>query len=80
MEDLVVEVLSELLYESEVEDLMLCGFRCKLRSSHRIRVSAGGVPTSEVDLEGPPIKAVTYHDVTVKHDAGGWIGRVYFDV
>ncbi len=79
-EDLVVEVLSELLYEAEVEDLILCGFRSKLETPHRIRVSAGGVPTSEVDLTGPPIKAVTYHDVTVRRDAGGWIGRIYFDV
>lgn len=79
-EDLVVEVLSELLYESEVEDLVLCGFETRMTSSHRIEVTAGGVATSEVDLSGPPIKAVTYHDVTVEETGGNWLGRVYFDV
>ena len=79
-EDLVVEVLSELLYESEVEDLILCGFRVKMTSSHRVEVSASGVPTSEVELTGPPIKAVTYHDVTVEERDDGWFAKVYFDV
>lgn len=79
-EDLVVEVLSELLYESEVEDLVLCGFKAKMSSAHRVEVHANGVPTSEVELSGPPIKAVTYHDVTVEERDGGWFAKVYFDV
>lgn len=79
-EDLVVEVLSELLYESEVEDLVLCGFKARMRSRNRIEMTARGVPTSDVDVSGPPIKAVTYHDLTVENREGGWFGRVYFDV
>lgn len=79
-EDLVVEVLSELLYEAEVEDLVLCGIKTKMTSSHRIEVTAGGVATTDVELAGPPIKAVTYHDVKVENTADGWAGRVYFDV
>lgn len=79
-EDLVVEVLSELLYESEVEDLVLCGFNAKMTSSHRVEVRANGVPTSEVELSGPPIKAVTYHDVVVEESDGHWFAKVYFDV
>ena len=79
-EDLVVEVLSELLYEAEVEDLVLCGFRTRMTSTRHIEVAASGVPTSDVELSGPPIKAVTYHDVTVEKTEDGWLGRVYFDV
>lgn len=79
-EDLVVEVLSELLYESEVEDLVLCGFKTTMVGKGRARVTASGAPTSDVDLAGPPIKAVTYHDVTVEKRDGAWYGRVYFDV
>lgn len=79
-EDLVVEVLSELLYESEVEDLVLCGFEATMRSPSRIEVKARGVPTSEVEVSGPPIKAVTYHDATVEERDHGWFGRIYFDV
>lgn len=79
-EDLVVEVLSELLYESEVQDLFLCGFETRMPSPHRIEVTADGVPTSEVELSGPPIKAVTYHELTVENTGKDWFGRVYFDV
>jgi SHS2 domain-containing protein len=79
-EDLVIEVLSELLYESEVEDLILCGFEAKMKTSHHVEVTARGIPTSDVELSGPPIKAVTYHDLTVEQSDGIWFGRVYFDV
>jgi len=79
-EDLVVETLSELLYEAEVEDLVLCGFEVEMVSSHRIGITARGVPVSEAELDGPPIKAVTYHDVVVEETEDGWFGRVYFDV
>lgn len=79
-EDLVVEVLSELLYEAEVEDLVLCDFRSRSISSHRIRVEARGVPTSEIEVMGPPVKAVTYHHLTVEKTGDRWLGRVYFDV
>lgn len=80
LEDLVVETLSELLYESETEDLMLCGFQTKILGPNRVRISAGGLPVSEVELSGPPIKAVTYHDLTVSERSDGWYARVYFDV
>ncbi|MGH8944955.1 MAG: archease [Acidimicrobiia bacterium] len=79
-EDLVVEVLSDLLYESEVRELWLCDFDVEPEGDLRIKVRARGVPLSEVELVGPPIKAVTYHLLTVIEDSGGWYGRVYFDV
>lgn len=79
-EELVVEVLSELLYESEVQDLMFCDFDVEPQGELTVKVRARGVPMSEVDLAGPPIKAVTYHLLTVTPTAAGWYGRVYFDV
>lgn len=79
-EDLVVDVLSELLYRSEVEDLFLCGFDVKMTGPNNVHVSAGGVDAESVELIGPPIKAVTYHDITVSRTDHGWYGRVYFDV
>lgn len=79
-EDLVIEVLSELLYESEVNDLFLCDFDVEPVGELRMKVRARGVSLSEVELQGPPIKAVTYHDITVTETAGDWYGRVYFDV
>lgn len=80
LEDLIVDVLSELLYEAEINDLILCGFHTTLLGPTRARVKTGAVATSDVDLAGPPIKAVTYHDLTVSNTDGSWFGRVYFDV
>ena len=79
-EDLVVDVLSELLYHSEVEDLFLCDFKVEVTGPTSVHVRAGGVDAGSVELTGPPIKAVTYHDVSVRRTDHGWYGRVYFDV
>jgi SHS2 domain-containing protein len=75
-----VDVLSELLCRSEVEDLFLCVFEVEATGPTSLRVGAGGVDTANVELTGPPIKAVTYHDITVTETDHGWFGRVYFDV
>jgi len=81
IEDLVVDTLSELLYHSETEDLVFCEFRVNMEpGSPAAMVEAGGVPTHAVEPTGPPIKAVTYHDLVVEQRDGGWYGRVYFDV
>lgn len=79
-EDLVVDLLSELLYQSEVEDLMLVDFEVESLGDQRLKLRARGIPLSKVELTGPPIKAVTYHDVTIGQTDDGWHGRVYFDV
>lgn len=80
-EDLVVDCLSELLYRSEVEDLLFCDIRVTLEpDTLDAHIEAGGVPSGSVDLDGPPIKAVTLHDLAVEERADGWYGRVYFDV
>lgn len=79
-EDLVFEALSELLYRSEVEDLLFCHFDIEVKGDRRLRIGASGVPTGQIELIGPPIKAVTYHDIEVTETVDGWSGRVYFDV
>lgn len=79
-EDMVVETLSELLYESEVEDLFLFDFAARSVGSRRVRVKARGVPFTDVEMTGPPIKAVTYHDIQILQTGDTCHGRVYFDV
>ena len=79
-EDIVAAFLSELLYKAEVEDLFFCEFEVKEASSLAATVVAIGIPTDQVELTGPPIKAVTYHDLTVEENDDGWCARVYFDV
>ena len=79
-EDLVVDVLSEVLYHSEVEDLLFCEFEVEVDPGGGFAdVRAGGIPYDSVDVSGPPIKAVTYHDLVVEQRAE-WFARVYFDV
>ena len=78
-EDLVVDTLSELIYRAEVENLVFCAFRVQERPD-TIELRAGGVPADEVEAEGAPIKAVTYHDLVVREEGDGWYGRVYLDV
>ncbi len=81
LEDLVVDTLSELLYESEVEDLLFCDFHVTMAKGGRaLTLAAGGVPVHSVEPSGPPIKAVTYHGLVVEQRETGWYGRVYFDV
>lgn len=79
-EDLVVDLLSELLYQSEVEDVLLGDFEVEQLGELELKVTARGVPLGEVELAGPPIKAVTYHQVGVEQTEDGWRARVYFDV
>lgn len=78
--ELVYECLSELLYLAEVEDLMFCEFVVRATEPGFLKVFAGGVPTRQTDPAGPPIKAVTYHQIEVAQTGDGWHGKVYFDV
>lgn len=80
LEDLVVDVLSDLLYESEANDLLLCKFEATMLAPAHARVTAGGIDMSRLEITGPPIKAVTYHDVAVEQRGEDWWARVYFDV
>jgi SHS2 domain-containing protein len=78
--ELVVDTLSELIYQSEVEDLFFYRFDIATTGPLGVRVTATGVGNTAVELVGPPIKAVTYHDVAAVETEAGWYGRVYFDV
>jgi len=79
-EDLVHEALSDLLYESDVEGLLFCDFDVEVIGEQGLAIKAKGIPTEDAEVVGPPIKAVTYHDIEVAETEDGWHGRVYFDV
>lgn len=78
--DLVVDSLSELLYLAEAEDLHLCRFEVELQGESILRIRAVGGPIADAEPTGPPIKAVTYHQLEVFQSDEGWYARVYFDV
>lgn len=79
-EDLVVDTLSELLYLSETEGVHFCRFEVEPGGKFAVEIQATGVATEDVELTGPPIKAVTYHQLQVVETDEGWTATVYFDV
>jgi SHS2 domain-containing protein len=78
-EDLLVEVLTGLLLRSELDDVVFSRIAVS-ESRMRATVRASGATTVGRDLRGPPIKAVTYHELRCEPIASGWMVRVIFDV
>jgi SHS2 domain-containing protein len=77
--ELLVDVLSELLLRSETDDLVFTEFRVSERGM-RATVTAAGASIQGLELRGPPIKAVTYHDLRCEPTGDGWKIRLIFDV
>ena len=81
LDELLVDLLAELLYRSEADDVIPCRFDVVTASPTEVRMSVGVAPMEPAALHGPPIKAVTYHDLAVEQSADGrWSARVVFDV
>lgn len=80
IEDLLVNWLSELLFHAETNDLALCYFTVDRLEDGGVQGSAGGVDVYALELRGPPIKAVTYHDLAVVENPDTWWARIVFDV
>jgi SHS2 domain-containing protein len=78
--ELLVAWLSALLTEGEIRGLAFGSFRVEEMGGGRLRGSAAGAPNGALELRGPPVKAVTYHDLAVEQGPGGWEVRVIFDV
>ena len=78
--ELLVAWLSALLAEAEIRGLALCRFGVEMLPGGRLRGSASGSASAARELRGPPVKAVTYHDLAVEEVPGGWEARVIFDV
>ena len=77
LEILLVDWLNELLYIGEVENLLLVEFQIESLGGSRLTARVGGVPAEEPVRD---IKAVTFHDLEVVHEEGGWSTVVTFDV
>lgn len=80
VEDLLVGWLGELLVEAEIHDLAFSSFTVDRLEEGGVQGSAQGAPAGALELRGPPIKAVTYHDLAVVEVPDGWWARLVFDV
>ena len=77
--DLLVDVLSELLLRSETDDVVFSEFRVH-EAGMCATVEAAGATAIGRELQGPPIKAVTYHLLRCEPAGDDWEIQVIFDV
>ena len=78
--ELLVAWLSALLTEAEIRNLAFSRFVVEDPAGGSLQGTAWGGPFAGLELRGPPVKAVTYHDLAVEPEPGGWRARVIFDV
>jgi SHS2 domain-containing protein len=78
--ELLVAWLSALLTEAEIRGLAFSRFVVGEPAGGSLRGAAWGGSAAGMELRGPPVKAVTYHDLAVEPAPGGWRARVIFDV
>ena len=80
-EDLFVNYLREILYIFNGEGILLKEFSIsEISSRHLVGEVRGEAFNPERHIIKAEIKAVTYHQVEVKKNKGGWKARVIFDV
>jgi SHS2 domain-containing protein len=80
IDDLLVGWLSEILAVAEIADLAFSAFVVDRLEIGGVQGSAGGVAASKLPLIGPPVKAVTYHELAVVETPDHWWARIIFDV
>jgi SHS2 domain-containing protein len=80
MGELLVAWLSALLAEAEIRGLVFSEFAVEELAGGYLKGRAAGASAAGRELRGPPVKAVTYHDLAVEQVRGGWRVQVIFDV
>lgn len=78
-EDLLWELLSTVLGWSEVDRAAYAEASVRVGDG-RARADLKGPSIDGLELVGPPIKAVTYHDLQIRRDDAGWTATIIFDV
>ncbi len=80
IEELLVGWLNELLYLGEAHRLAFAGFTVDRLEEGGVQGAATGATFDGLELRGPPVKAVTWHDLVVVEVPAGWWARIIFDV
>lgn len=81
-ENLLVEWLSEFLFQMEVEERIFTDAEVAEISDTHLRGRAQALPLAEVPPEalGTPVKAVTYHRLRIQEREGRWEIHVVLDL
>ena len=81
LDRLMVDWLSELLYLHDVESLLFKGFEVESVGEDGLRAIVKGEPFQEgVHVIKTEVKAVTYHQIEVRQETGGWRAQVILDL
>ncbi len=81
LDRLMVDWLSELLYLHDVEHLLLKGFNVDAVGENGLKAAVKGEPFQEgVHVIKTEVKAVTYHQIEVRQEDGGWRAQVILDL
>jgi len=81
LERMMVDWLSELLYLHDVENLLFKTFQVESVGKDGLRARVVGEPfQKETHVIKTEIKAVTYHQIRVAREKGGWTARIIFDL
>lgn len=76
VESLLVAFLSELVFLQEQENLGFADFNVRLENLH-LSVRMEGAQLGQLEK---PIKAVTYHNISISKTRGGYEVQIVFDV
>ena len=79
-EELLVHWLSEVLYAMDAEGWLFCDFRIGKLEADSIEAEGWGERRERGERRRVAVKAVTYHQVSVRKINGGWEAVVYFDI
>jgi SHS2 domain-containing protein len=81
LDRLMVDWLSELLYLHDVENLLFKEFKVDSVGEDGLKATVKGEPFQEgVHAIKTEVKAVTYHQIEVRQENGGWRAQVILDL
>jgi SHS2 domain-containing protein len=81
LDRLMVDWLTELLYLHDVENLLFKGFKVESIGKDGLRAVVKGEPFQEqTHVIKTEVKAVTYHQIEVRQENGGWRAQIIFDL
>lgn len=73
--------LSELIYRTDVEMALPVSFKVTEATETSLVADVGMRRIGpDIEFHGPPIKAVTYHQLKVEKTTQGWVAKAIFDV
>jgi SHS2 domain-containing protein len=81
LDRLMVDWLSELLYLHDVENLLFKEFNVESVGEDGLEATVKGEPFQDgVHVIKTEVKAVTYHQIEVRQETGGWRAQVILDL